>query len=258
MSLGEVLTTMNMALRRAMDEKPTTPRRLAAHLGVAPKTVERWLADAENVPHPRNRADASEYLGVAEEMLWPRAVKTAVKTGPDREIVSVYPYRSACPTTVWGQLIADAKKDLLFAGYTNYFLFTQQPAFHLTLRKKVEAGVRIRFLLGDPDGAVTRQREQIEDVALSVSTRIRIAQENLAKVGDLPGLETRFSSPEDAMNHVSLSVFRFDEDALVTPHLARLVGHDSPMMHLRRREDNGMFDRFAEHAEELWDRGVQP
>jgi hypothetical protein len=59
-----------------------------------------------------------------------------------------------------------------------------------------------------------------------------------------------------AMNHVSLSVFRFDDDALVTPHLARLVGHDSPLMHLRRHGDAGMFSRFAEHAEELWSGGV--
>lgn len=241
-----------------MDQKSITPRRLAARVGVAPKTVERWLADAEKAPHPRTRADVSEYLGVPEEMLWPRAVKTAIKTGPDREIVSVYPYRSACPSSVWAQLIDDAKKEIFFAGYTNYFVFLEQPAFHLTLRRKIEEGVRIRFLLGDPEGEVTRQREVIEDVALSVSTRIRITLENLTKAGAMEGLEARYSAPEDAVNHVSLSVFRFDEDALVTPHLARLVGHDSPMMHLRRRDQNGMFDRFAEHAEELWDRGRRP
>lgn len=70
-----------------------------------------------------------------------------------------------------------------------------------------------------------------------------------------PGVEARFSAAADAMNHVSLSVFRFDGDALVTPHLARLVGHDSPLLHFRRQGDGGMFDRFAEHAEELWGRG---
>ncbi|MEU0705581.1 hypothetical protein ACFY9H_33595 [Streptomyces bacillaris] len=84
----------------------------------------------------------------------------------------------------------------------------------------------------------------------------RISLEHLGRLGPVDGLETRFSSPEDAVNHVSLSVFRFDQDALVTPHLARLVGHDSPLLHLRRQGDSGMFDRFAEHAEELWGRGV--
>jgi hypothetical protein len=27
------------------------------------------------------------------------------------------------------------------------------------------------------------------------------------------------------------------------------------MMHLRRAQDDGMFDRFADHVEELWSRG---
>ncbi|MFJ3877890.1 hypothetical protein ACIPW5_10565 [Streptomyces sp. NPDC090077] len=69
-------------------------------------------------------------------------------------------------------------------------------------------------------------------------------------------LEVRVSAPEDATNHVVLSVFRFDSDALVTPHLARVIGHDSPMFHLRRQNKEGMFDRFAGHAEELWERGT--
>lgn len=218
-------------------------------------SVKRWLRDAGTAPHPGTRAEVAEFLGVSEEMLWPAAAKSIVKIGPDREVVSVYPYRSACPKAVWAELIESAKKEIFFGGYTNYFVFLDQPAFHRTLQEKIDQGVRVRFLLGDPASPVTRQREEIEDVALSVSTRIRIAQENLAKVGPREGLEVRYSAPEDAVNHVSLSVFRFDEDALVCPHLARLVGHDSPMMHLRKRDSNGMFDRFADHNEELWERG---
>ncbi|WP_309475783.1 hypothetical protein [Streptomyces spongiicola] len=42
----------------------------------------------------------------------------------------------------------------------------------------------------------------------------------------------------------------------MTPHPAPLAGHGSPLLHPRRRRDGGMFDRFAEHAEELWGRGV--
>ncbi|MFI1524885.1 DUF5919 domain-containing protein [Kitasatospora cineracea] len=135
-------------------------------------------------------------------------------------------------------------------------MWLEQPALHQTLRRKAEAGCRVRFLLGDPDSETTRQRERIEGVALTVSTRIRITLEHLEKLSGVGGVEARFSAPDDGPNHVSLSVFRFDQDALVTPHLARVVGHDSPMMHLRRSQDGGMFDRFAEHAEELWGRGV--
>ncbi|EST25541.1 hypothetical protein [Streptomyces roseochromogenus] len=189
-------------------------------------------------------------------MLWPQTVTNRIKTGTDREIIHSYPYRSACPSTVWSALVEGAESEIFLAGFTNYFFWTQIPQFADTLRRKAEAGVKVRFLLGDPEGEVTRQREAIEDMALSVSTRIRITLEHLERLGSAPGLETRYSSAEDAVNHVSLSVFRFDDDALVTPHLARLVGHDSPLLHLRRQSDAGMFTRFSEHAEELWGRAV--
>ena len=48
------------------------------------KTVERWIADEELIPHARNRVDASEVLGVDAEMLWPKAVRDRLKTGGDR------------------------------------------------------------------------------------------------------------------------------------------------------------------------------
>ncbi|MFD7832540.1 DUF5919 domain-containing protein [Kitasatospora sp. NPDC059803] len=188
-------------------------------------------------------------------MIWPNTVRANVKTGHDREVFAVYPYRSACPQAVWAQLIAEARSDIFLAGYTNYFVWLEQPALLQTLRRKAESGCRVRFLLGDPDSETTRQREQIEDVALTVSTRIRVTLENLARLSGTEGFEARFSAPDDGPNHVGLSVFRFDEHALVTPHLARAVGHDSPLMHLRRSGEDGMFDRFAEHVEELWSRG---
>lgn len=250
MSMGEALNT---ALRSAMESAGLSPRKLALKVGVSGKTVERWINDPDLIPHPRNREDACKALGVDEEMLWPKAVKERIKTGNDREILYSYPYRSACPSTVWGELTEGATEELFFSGYTNYFLWTQVPDFPGILRRKKQEGCRIRFLLGDPGGEVTRQREVIEDVALTVSTRIRITLESLAK---LEGIEARFSSPEDAVNHVSLSVFRFDDEALVTPHLARLVGHDSPLLHLRSMGEGGMFSRFSDHAEELWSRGV--
>ncbi|TVL92106.1 DUF5919 domain-containing protein [Streptomyces sp. SAJ15] len=189
-------------------------------------------------------------------MLWPKAVRDRLKTGGDREIVQSYPFRSACPSTVWAELIGNATRELYFGGYTSYFLWTQVPALTETLRRKAASGCRVRFLLGDPDGTVTRQREEIEGGALAVSTRIRTTLEHLARIEDVDDVEARFSTPADAINHISLSVFRFDDEALVTPHLARLVGHDSPLMHLRHHGGGGLFSRFVEHGEELWSRSV--
>lgn len=247
---------MNLALRSALNDAGMSQSELAYRVGVSAKQVQRWLSDAELRPHAINRADAARALGVDEDMIWPKAVRDRVKTGGDREILRTYPYRSACPSTVWAELAAGAQRELLLAGFTNYFFWPMIPAFSALIRRKAEAGCRVRVLLGDPAGEVTRQREVIEDVPLSVSTRIRMTLGELDRLGHVEGLEARFSAAEDAVNHVSLSVFRFDEQALVTPHLARLVGHDSPLLHLKRHTNDGMFARFAEHAEELWGRAI--
>lgn len=248
----------NSALRAAIADAGVGPRQLAYRVGVSVKQVERWLADGQLVPYVRNRDDAAQVLGVSEEMIWPgKPGKSRIKGGRDRELVRSYPYRSGCPSTVWTELIESAQSDIFLAGYTNYFFWTQHPQFADTLRQKTQEGCRVRFLVGDPDGETTGRREAVESVALSLSARIRTTLRELGKLGPLEGLETRFSSPEDAPSHVPLSVFRFDSTALVTPHLARTAGHDSPLLHLSRQGDGGLFDRFSEHAEELWSRGVR-
>jgi hypothetical protein len=181
---------------------------------------------------------------VDADMLWPKIRGAA--TSLNREIVATYPYRNACPTAVWSRLFDGAKREITYAGYTNYFIWQEQPRMPERLAAKAAAGCMVRFLVGDPDSEVTRRREEIEAVPLTVSTRIRITLDALSRI-EGGGVEARLSD-----GHIALSVFRFDDEMLVTPHLANLLGHDSPLLHLRRRGAGGVFDRFAEHVETLW------
>ncbi|WP_372408264.1 XRE family transcriptional regulator [Streptomyces luteireticuli] len=199
------------------------------------------------MPHARHRWAACGALGEDESVLWPTAAKKALKVGPDREVVSVYPYRSACPASLWRTLITRAEQELTFAGYTNYFLWLEQARFGSALRRKAVQGCRVRFLVGDPDSAMTRLREADEQVPLTLSTRIRVTLAELEKIKGQGGVEARFSS-----GHAYLSVFRFDQEMIVTPLLTHRVGHDAPTLHLRRHQNDGLFDRFAAHVEELW------
>jgi hypothetical protein len=52
------------------------------------------------------------------------------------------------------------------------------------------------------------------------------------------------------------SVFRFDDHMVVTPHLFRRGGYESPTLHLRRLGDRGIFDTFAQHFDEVWSSAV--
>ncbi|GGZ27064.1 transcriptional regulator [Streptomyces inusitatus] len=247
---------MNRALERAKRDAELSSRKLATRTGVTRETVERWIANEGRKPHTRTAVRVAEELGVTVEMLWPTSIRQAVKAGPDREIVAAYPFRSSCPNSVWTTLIDRAQHDLLFAGYTNYFLWTEQPQLSETLRRKALSGCRIRFLVGNPESSITRMREEVEDSSFPVSTRIRITLGNLQKLAGIPQIEARYCADSDAVNHVSLSVFRMDSEALVTPHLASVVGHDSPMLHLKRMDEKGLYDQFVSSAEELWGRGI--
>jgi transcriptional regulator with XRE-family HTH domain len=238
----------NTALRQAMSNARMSEQALARHVGVDVKTVSRWVAQDDRLPHPRHRWAASEALGVDESVIWPEAIRSAVKTGPDREIAAVYPYRSAVPASVWRKLISGATHEITLAGYTSYFLWIEQPNLGAALRRKAGAGCKVRFLIGDPDSEVTRKREQVEATSLTVSTRIKVTLEHLERLRDVQGISARFSD-----RHIALSVFAFDDEMIVTPHLANLVGHNSPAFHFRRRQEDGIFDRFTMHVSALWE-----
>jgi transcriptional regulator with XRE-family HTH domain len=229
-----------------------TAAELARRVDVAVKTVERWLSSEGRAPHPETRMRVAEVLGVSADSLWPQAVRSTLKLGSDREIVATYPFRNLCPTSVWADLLNGARKRIFMAGYTSYFLWQDHPRIAERLRAKAAAGCEIRFLLGDPDSAMTREREELEQVPLTVGTRIRITLDQLAKLGPLPGLEARFS---DSPAHLSQSVFLFDDQLLYTPHIGDGLGHESPLFHLRRLEEHGLYSRFAAHVGALWDRG---
>lgn len=227
-----------------------TVGRLARTVGVDPRTVDRWLSNPLRAPRTTIRADVARALGVSDAVLWPKVARSAIKTGADREILAAHPYRNACPTSVWAGLIDEASTSIVFAGYTNYFLWQEHPRLAERLKAKASAGCSIRFLLGDPESDVTRRREEIEGVPLTVTTRINITLDALKRMGDAPGVDVRFSD-----GHIALSVFSFDDEMLVTPHLSSLLGHESPMLHLRRLGDDGLYDRFASHVAALWEGG---
>jgi transcriptional regulator with XRE-family HTH domain len=231
---------MNTALHAAMTQAGLTADRLAERVQVDPKTVSRWLGG--RVPHPRHRVRVAEALGQDEDVIW----SGLLKTGFDREVRAVWPTRSAVPRSLWADLISRARRRVLCAGYTSYFLWTEVPGARELLQGKASSGVDVRFLLGDKASPVTTAREGIEQAALSISTRIDITTAELARIDPAPPV--RFTD-----RHISLSVWIFDDDALVCTHLADRLGHASPTFHVRYREPGGLFDGYAGHVEHLWE-----
>lgn len=174
----------------------------------------------------------------------------------DREVIDVYPRRSQVPQELWNRLFVSSRSEITLGGYTNYFFWTEQDGFGKLLQEKARDGVSVRILIGDPESDVTRKREEIEHAALALTTRIRITLDELRKLGHINGLEARMSEV-NAEAHVSRSIFRFDQEALVCEHIANQLGHGSLTFHLRRLKDDGPFDQYATHFEYLWG-GARP
>lgn len=238
----------NQALQAAMDSAQLTRQALAEVCDVDVKTIDRWLSDDRRTPHPRQRQAAARALGTEPDVIW-SSLREATRRSPGlREIQAAYPTRSALPSPVWSELVNDATAELVFAGYTSYFLWLTVPGLRDTLRAKAESGARIRFLLGDPDSDVTQSREQVEGVPLTVRSRISISLSELEPLRDVPGIEVKFSD-----RHISLSVWTFDTQMIVCTHVAAAVGHDSPTYRLKRSGPSGLFASYAAHVDALWD-----
>jgi transcriptional regulator with XRE-family HTH domain len=279
----ERLRTAGAWLRTQRELRGLTGTELARKLGVNQVRVSAYERGQYEVPHAIAELIAAEFdlpiLSVRRELgLWvpseadlaelqhfadPSSLADDVLIGEvirryqqrtDREIIEVFPQRSQVPRELWTRLLQGSRSEIFLGGYTNYFFWTEHAHFSDLLRRKAEDGVRVRILVGDPEHEVTQRREQVENAALTVSTRIKITLDELAKLGEVPGIEARFSNL-NADAHVSRSIFRFDREALISEHIAERLGHGSLTFHLKRLQDDGPFDQYVAHAEHLWEGG---
>lgn len=238
----------NERLRSSMRKAGATPAELARLTGKDIKTVYRWVSPGR-APQPAHRRQVAARLGEDEEWLWPETVST--QPGPagsaGDELVAAYPFRSDAPTSLWWTLITRATRRVDMLGYTLYFLSLQHPDLVRVLHEKCQDGTKVRAVIGDPDSEHVAYRDREEGTPLTLAVRIQTTLATWAPLLDCAGFELR-------QQDVPLynSVFRFDDEMLVTPHLFATPGSQAPLLHLRRLGPGGLFDRFASHFESVW------
>jgi transcriptional regulator with XRE-family HTH domain len=236
----------NERLTTAVTRGGLTTEQIAHRLGVDPKTVQRWMAG--RTPHPRYRYALAELLGENEEFLWPAVRRrTADALGAAAEVVSAYPHRTDLNSDRWWDLFQAAAAQIDLLGYTLYFLPHQHPDLVDLLVEKCEQGCRVRIALADPDSEHVRRRDDEEHEAITLVPRIR---STLSAFEPLMGCENADLRFQDAPLYNS--VFRFDDQMLVTPHLYGTPGRSAPLLHLRRLGPSGIFSRFSAHFEGIW------
>lgn len=236
----------NDRLRSALNRAALTTEQVARAAEVDPKTVQKWVAG--RLPHPRHRFAVAELVQENEEYLWPDAAGRAPDgVGVASEIVSAYPFRANVDASKWRRLIEQGERQIDLLGYTLYFLPQLVPEVVDLLLAKCEAGCQIRIVLADPECDQVRSRDEEEQEPITIVARIQTSLKAYESLLDCAGADIRYQSAP-----LYNSVYRFDDEMFVTPHLFATPGHSAPLMHLRRLGPNGMFSRFASHFEGIW------
>jgi lambda repressor-like predicted transcriptional regulator len=234
----------NERLRTALLQGDVSVVELAQHVGVDPKTIERWVGG--RVPYRRHRQVVATRLGVSEVYLWPGALAAEqVASASESEILTVYPHRWTVPRDTWGQLFDSAESEIGVLVYSGMFLADDAGLLSM-FRAKAENGVRVRVLLGDPDSAEVATRGEHEGIGDSLPSKVRNAAVLYRPL--LPaGVQVR--------QHATIlynSIYRADDQLLVNPHVYGQPAAQSPVLHLRQIAGGNLVTTYLDSFERVW------
>jgi hypothetical protein len=237
----------NERLRDALMASRLTPLNMATDLGVDPKTVERWITQGR-IPYPRYRHAIAARVGESETYLWPDALPKERQEEADlSEIVRVYPHRAHVPADLWERLIRSAQDQIDILVYAGLFLLEQLPQLVDTFTAKANEGVRIRLLLGDPDCPAVAERGQEEGIDGAMASRIHNVLVLYKPLAEVPSVE--FHLHKTTLYN---SLYRFDSEMIVNPHVYGFAGALAPVLHLRKLGSGDLFNLYANSFTKVW------
>ncbi|MEU9117649.1 helix-turn-helix transcriptional regulator [Streptomyces sp. NPDC048483] len=238
----------NERLRGAIVDLGLSLDEVAARLGVASKTVERWINEPDRKPYRRFQYAVASLLKVEVSYLWPDERTSAqVTASGNAEVVKLYPHRSVVMQSLWPTLYAQATQHFDVLVYSGFWL-TEDPAFLRVVKEKSAAGVPIRFMLGDPECEAVAVRGRDEGIGAAMAGKIRNALINYSGLFGLPGVEFRLH--ETTLYN---SIYRSDDEMLANGHLYGVGAYLAPVLHLQRVPGGELFDSYAESVERVWE-----
>ncbi|MFD3467033.1 DUF5919 domain-containing protein [Streptomyces sp. NPDC058682] len=214
-----------------------------------PKTVERWIT-TDRTPHRTHRWKTATFLGVDEVYLWP-SIARQTETASASELVTYYPHRGVVPADLWSSLIDNAVSHVEVLVYAGLFLFDGHPELAERLSRKARAGAQVRILLGNPASEVVRHRGEEEGIGADLAARARMTRRYLEPAMTTPGVEVRLH--ETILYN---SLYRFDDDVLVNPHVLGAPAGQNPVLHFRYIPGGRSFRHYMKSFDYAWERGT--
>jgi transposase-like protein len=233
----------NERLADAIRHTGRTVEMIAEQLGVDPKTVHRWVIDGR-LPHSASRAKLSALLDVPSAMLWPQAPSQVDGT---REVTGVYTTRSQVSPATLASILSDATQHIDLLAFAALWLWDSIRDFSEILERKISDGVEVRICLGDPYSDAVRMRGNEEGLGDSLSGRCELAIKYASTLQRPDRPVVRLSG-----RTLYATMFRFDNDLLLNTHLWGNGAVDSPVLHLRRVDERGIFANAMRSFERVW------
>ncbi|MFE6691033.1 helix-turn-helix domain-containing protein [Streptomyces sp. NPDC057743] len=238
----------NERLRAALAERGFTVEEVAERLGVAPKTVERWITPGRK-PYRRFQYALASLLRCEVSFLWADERTTSeVAAAGGAELVRLYPHRNVVPNDLWPALYSKASQHFDVLVYSGFWL-SEDPAFLRVVKEKARNGVPVRFMLGSPDSPAVAVRGEDEGIGSAMAAKIRNALSNYDRAGffALPNVEFRL---HDTTLYNSL--YRADNDLLVNGHVYGVGAYLAPVMQLQRVPGGELVETYIESIERVW------
>lgn len=230
----------NEVLRDAIHRSGFTVDSLGQKLGVDPKTVSRWVRIGRK-PYARTMHAVSKLLDVPVNQLWPDALTTEQQAAvTDSEIIASYPRRSQVPPDTWNRLFDQAENHIDILAYVALFLPEQNPTLIPRIKEKANSGTKIRVLLGDPDCDALAVRGAEEGIGDAIAAKLRNVMSFYRQLSVIENVYVGFHKTT-----LYNSIYRYDDDMLISMHALGLPGAHAPMMHIRRLAGGQWFYLYA-------------
>lgn len=230
-------------------QRSVSPCSLAEACEVDPKTVARWLSG--RVPHPRHRFRAAQYLRVEETFLWPVLQPRGGHYGDGlgSDLAGTYPDRASVPRETWLTLLREAQQHIDVLVFSGTFFAQTNPRVASMLADRAANGAHVRLCFGDPHGQAVAVRGREEGIGDTLAAKVRASLTYYRPLLAKERCEVRL---HDTTLYNSL--FRYDDDLLVNPHIFGQPASANPVLHLKHRSATGWFASYAESFDAVWAR----
>jgi hypothetical protein len=219
---------------------------LAEAAGVDPKTCQRWVTQGRT-PHRVNAQRAAIALREDLSYLWPVIEQGHRGRGMHADLVAIYASRADAPFDMWRALFEQAERAIGILVYAAVFLHELWPEFTVLLRAKAEAGCPVRIMLGDPGSHSVAERGREEKYGDGIQSRCRQALKHFAPLAEVPGIDVRQHGTT-----LYNSIYLGDDRMIVNAHRFGINAYATPVLHLRRSGQGGLFDGYADSFEHVW------